>query len=183
LSFRVAAHLLFVQSFAVQEPAMARTVKKPITACFVAAVLLAGVGGCAATQEPPQARSDEEIIRALDDEERLAVLNRDIPALERLWSESFTVNTPANRVNAGRQAVIDGGIHSGVIDYSSFERTIEHLRIDGDIAVVMGAETIIPADGSPAAGRTVHRRYTHVWRREGETWRLLARHANITPGR
>jgi ketosteroid isomerase-like protein len=34
-----------------------------------------------------------------------------------------------------------------------------------------------------AAGRTVHRSYTHVWRREGETWRLLARHANITPGR
>src|SRR5437867_10177113 len=41
-------------------------------------------------------RADEEHVRSLDDQERIAALKRDIPALERLWSEDLTVNAPAS---------------------------------------------------------------------------------------
>jgi ketosteroid isomerase-like protein len=131
-------------------------------------------------QQPPPSRGAEDTIRALEDQERLAVLNRDLDALKRLWSEQLLVNTPSNRVSPNRDVPL-GLIQTGVIHYTLFERTIEALRIDGDTAFVMGAETIKPTDKAPQAGQTVRRRFTHVWKRVGGTWRLAARHANVLP--
>ena len=39
--------------------------------------------------------SDEEVVRARDDRERIAALGRDIPALEELRSEQLNVIPPA----------------------------------------------------------------------------------------
>jgi hypothetical protein len=124
---------------------------------------------------------DEETIRSLEEQERMGVLNQDIQALERVWSEQFMVNTPTNQVSPNRSIVVDL-VRQGIIHYSSFERSIEQIRFDGDIAIVMGAETVQPAGDAPLAGQTVHRRFTHIWKYDGATWRLVARHANnITP--
>jgi hypothetical protein len=51
--------------------------------------------------------SDEELVRSLDDQERVAALKRDVSGLERLWSEEFTVNAPNNQVVVGSRAVLD----------------------------------------------------------------------------
>ena len=137
---------------------------------------------------PPQGgdTSDERSVRSLDDQERLAALNRDIPALERLWSEHFTVNAPNNQVVAGRQRNLDVFVRSGIINFSSFERAIEFLEVDGQFTVVMGLETVVPRTDAPSAGlvagQPVRRRFTNIWKKEGDTWRLYWRHANvITP--
>lgn len=127
-----------------------------------------------------QAPADEQAIRALEEQERLAVLNRDVDALKRIWSERMLVNAPGNKVSSGRDVAL-GLMESGAIHYTLFERSIEALRIDGDIAFVMGGETIKPTGEAPQAGQTVRRRFTHVWKKDGETWRLVARHANILP--
>ncbi len=66
--------------------------------------------------------SDEQRVRTLDNEERLAALKRDIPALERLWSDHLSVNAPNNQVVAGKQAVLDTFVRSGVINFATFER-------------------------------------------------------------
>lgn len=58
-------------------------------------------------------RSDEEIVRFLDDQERVAALGRDILALERLWSDQFVVNAPNDQVVVGRTAVLARIIHDG----------------------------------------------------------------------
>jgi len=42
-------------------------------------------------------------VRALDDQMRLAVLRRDIPAHERFWSDELIVNAPNNQVVRGRE--------------------------------------------------------------------------------
>ena len=132
-------------------------------------------------QEAPGARgADEATIRSLEDQERRAILNRDLDALKRLWSEQLVVNAPGNRVSPNRDLPL-GLVQAGMIHYTSFERSIEALRIDGDMAFVMGAETIQPTGKAPLAGQTVRRRFTHVWKKDGETWRLVARHANILP--
>jgi ketosteroid isomerase-like protein len=123
---------------------------------------------------------DENVIRALEDEERLAVLNRDFAALERLWSEQFTVNHPRNAVAPDRAAVL-AMFRKGVAQYASFERTIEAIRISGDHVVVMGGEKVQPIESGQASGETVARRYTNVWRREGGAWRLFARQATSIP--
>ena len=126
---------------------------------------------------------DEQAVRALDDQERVAALKRDVPALERLWSDQFTVNAPNNRVVVGKRAVLDTFVGAGVINFSSFERQIEFVRVDGDYVFIMGLETVVPITDAPAAGlvagQTVHRRFTNVWKRENGVWRLFARHANV----
>ena len=130
-----------------------------------------------------ESTSDEKTVRALDDQERTAVLNQDIPTLERLWSDRFVVNAPnTNRVGIGRQAALDL-VRRGLIHYSSFERRIEFMRIEGDVAIIMGGETVRPIGETPLAGQTVQRRFTNIWRKEGGTWHLIARHANVIPPR
>ena len=125
--------------------------------------------------------ANEETVRSLDDQERKEVLNRNYPALEQLWCDQFTVNSPANKVVIGKRNVLATVQKSA--QYSSFERTIEFLRIDGDIAIVMGAETVQPIGDAPLAGQTVHRRFTHIWKKNGETWCAIARHANVVSAR
>ena len=122
--------------------------------------------------------SDEDVIRSLEKRATAAVLKRDTMALRSLWSEHFMVNAPRNVVAPNRKAVFDL-LSQGVIHYASFESTIEHLRVDGDVAVVMGSETVRPTGKAPLAGQTVPRRFTHVWRKQGDQWLLLARHAHI----
>ena len=134
--------------------------------------------GTATPAEEP--RAPEEIVRALDDEERVAALKRDVRALERLWSDQLIVNAPNNRVVIGKKAVLEEFVFGGVIRFSAFERRVEFIRVDGDYAFVMGAETVRP-DGGPSAGQNIPRRFTNVWKKEGGAWRLFARHANVIP--
>jgi ketosteroid isomerase-like protein len=127
--------------------------------------------------------ADEELVRRLDDQERMATLSRDLPAMERLWSEELTVNAPNNRVVVGRRAVLDTFVHPGIINFSLFERRIEHIRADGPYVFIMSLETVKPIGDAPSAGlvagQTVERRFTNIWRNEDGTWRLFARHANV----
>lgn len=128
---------------------------------------------------------DEEVVRSLDDRERIAALNRDIPALEQLWSDQITINAPNNRVVIGRRTNLDTFVRGGIINFSSFERAIEFIRIDGDFAVIMGLETVKPVSDAPSAGlvagQLVTRRFTNVWKNEADAWRLYWRHANVIP--
>lgn len=147
-------------------------------AAFAILFLVLVASGTAAPAEDP--RPPEEIVRALDDEERVAALKRDVKALERLWSDQFIVNAPNNRVVIGKSAVLEEFVFGGVIRFTSFERRVEFIRVDGDYAFVMGSETVRP-NGGPSAGQNIPRRFTNVWKKEGGAWRLFARHANVIP--
>ena len=128
-------------------------------------------------------KADEAEVVALDDQERLATLKRDVPAMERLWSEQLTVNAPNNQVVVGRRAVLDTFVRSGIINFATFERQIEFVRGDGNFVIIMGLETVTPLSDAPTAGlvagRTIKRRYTNIWKNEEGAWRLFARHANV----
>ena len=126
---------------------------------------------------------DENVVRGLDNEWRLAALKRDLPALNRLWSDEFTVNAPNNQVVVGRRAVLDTFVRAGVINFSVFERQIEFVRVDGLFVIVMGLETVQPIADAPTAGlvagQTIRRRFTNIWKNEGGTRRLSLRYANV----
>jgi hypothetical protein len=51
----------------------------------------------------------------------------------------------------------------------------------------MRLETVTSLRDAPgaglAAGRTIERRFTNIWKNEGPAWRLFARHANVIPNR
>ena len=142
--------------------------------------LLLAFGAAAGTQVQERTSPDEATIRALDDQERAAHLNQDLSALERLWSDHVVVNAPSNHVTIGRRAALDL-VRRGLIHYSSFERRVEFIRVDGDLAILMGAETVRPIGEAPLAGQTVQRRFTNIWRKEAGIWYLIARHANVIP--
>jgi len=154
----------------------------------VALAVLVLLGGGTRVQAQAQGRmSDEELVRSLDDQERVAALKRDVAALQRLWSDQFTVNAPNNQVVVGKAAVLDTFVRAGVINFSSFERQIEFVRVDGDLVIIMGLETVKPISDAPSAGlvagQVVKRRFTNIWKKEARTWRLFARHANVIPTR
>ena len=149
--------------------------------------LLAFVLACTSTNTASSPDMVERVIRDRDDQERQAALSRNVDALSVLWSDDFTVNAPNNQVVVGKQAVLDTFLRSGVINFSSFERNIEFIRVDGSFAVVMGVETLVPLSDAPSAGlvagRSVRRRFTNIWKNDRGTWRLYWRHANVIPTR
>jgi len=122
--------------------------------------------------------SEQDVIRQLEEQERQAVLQQDLAALERLWSEEFIVNNPQNQISMSRGDVL-ALVKRGLIRYAAFERRIESIRFNADIAIVMGAETVEPVGDAPRAGGTVERRFTNIWRKQDVTWHMIARHANV----
>lgn len=145
-------------------------------------LLLVSLPLIVAAQSQESLSADERTIRSLEEQERIAVLKEDVAALERLWAEQFIVNNPQNEISADRGAVLDR-VRRGLIRYSKFERRIEAIRFNGDIAIVMGSETVVPLSNAASSNHAVHRRFTNIWRRTGMTWRAIARHANVIPGK
>jgi ketosteroid isomerase-like protein len=136
----------------------------------IAAVILL-VSARLLAQDPSH---DERLVRELDEQERVAALKNDVKALEHLWSEQLILNAPNNKIVIGRAGLLEALAGAGVVPFSSFERTIEFARVDGDYVFLMGSETVRHTDSD----RPIRRRFTHVWKNEMGTWRLYARHAN-----
>lgn len=123
----------------------------------------------------------EADLHDLDQREAEAMAAGDADALQLLWHDDLVVNNPFNVVVTGSQVL--ERVRGGQLAYRHFERIQEATRVHGDTAVTMGHEVVQPADGTPLAGETVTRRYTHVWLWCGDRWRLVGRHASVVPPR
>lgn len=134
--------------------------------------------GAAIKMAPTADGQAESAIRAVEDDERQAMLRGDAAALERFWAAELLVNAPGGKIRT-RPEVLEY-VKSGRLKYSAFERHIERIAVHGDVAVAMGAETVVPATG-PDAGKTLHRRYSDVFTRQNGQWRLIARQTTIVP--
>jgi ketosteroid isomerase-like protein len=143
---------------------------------FMSMVLASGVMSAAWAAKGMSA--DEKAIRALEEQQVAAVLAEDIPTLERLWAEEMIVNNPQNGITPTRNDVLDR-VRRGLIRYSSFKYQIEAIRFSGDIAIVMGSETVVRIGAMATGTQPVHRRYTTIWQKSGSTWRAIARHASV----
>jgi hypothetical protein len=121
-----------------------------------------------------QGTSIENEIRELDRAESEAVLNHDTTALERLWADNFTVNSPYNVVGTRKR-----GDRINLY-YSKFERNTEKVIIYSDsLVVTMGNEVVNRKAPMTLAGQTLTRRYTHMWIKRNGKWQLATRHANF----
>lgn len=139
----------------------------------LAILLLVGVSPIVLAQDP----RDWEI-RRLENLERESVLKGDSLALfDRIWSPNMIINTPANVV--GTVASTKGIFRSGGLNYLSFERNIEKIAFNNNVAIVMGGEVIKPQGKQPNAGKVVTRRFMHVWMYSDNSWSIIARQATI----
>jgi hypothetical protein len=120
----------------------------------------------------------ESEIRRLENLERESVLKGDSLALfDKIWSPNMAINTPANVVGTveGTKALF----RSGGLNYLSFERNIEKITFNDNIAIVMGEEKIKQHGKQINAGKVVTRRFTNVWRYSNNSWSIIARQATI----
>ena len=141
------------------------------TSTFV--LLFVMIAAFARAQDPREAE-----IRRLEQLEREAVMKGDsISLFDKLWSPSMVINTPANVVGnvQGTKAMF----RSGGLSYLSFERNIEKITFNENIAIVMGGEVIKPQGKQLNAGKTVTRRFTNVWKYANNNWSIIARQATI----
>jgi ketosteroid isomerase-like protein len=125
--------------------------------------------------------TDPRIVGALESERRMerAGASSDFDAMAAVFAPDLVVNSPINMV-VTRENVL-ARMRSGQIAYeSTFTRTIDFAGVRGDAVVVMGEEVVVPVGNAPAAGKTVHRRFTDIWRNYDGAWRLAIRQATIT---
>lgn len=107
-----------------------------------------------------------------------ATVTQDQEAFTRHMAPECMVNSPGNRVLP--RAGVAKAFELGLIDYAEQSTSIEHasVRPNGEV-LLMGSETIIPRGLTPDAGRTVTRRFTEIWRPDGDDWKLSVRQATI----
>jgi len=126
-----------------------------------------------------QSKNDiENLIRDLEAKSVKAILDGDTNTLKKMWAPEFMVNTPRNDVAQNRDAVLLIQ-KTGLINYSSFTRTIEKIQIQEDVVITMGYETYIPKENLPQAGQTIKRRFINVWIKKNGQWQHIARQASI----
>ena len=122
-----------------------------------------------------QDHREAEIIR-LENLERQSVIKGDSAELfDKLWSPNMVVNTPANVV--GTVEATKRLLRSGALQYLSFERTIQKVSFNDNVAVVMGEERVRPQGQQPNAGKLVTRRFMNVWMFSNNNWSIIARQA------
>ena len=115
----------------------------------------------------------ESEIRDLEERGRVAFLGADTSALHAMWSDDMVVNSPLNTIN--EKALVLDLLAAGRIRHTRDDVVIERMVRYGDTVVVMGRDTV---DGPPH-GDLVDRRFTNIWQRQGNDWKMIARHAQI----
>jgi ketosteroid isomerase-like protein len=139
---------------------------------LVAAIIFCSASSIAG-QSAKQKAAIEQEIRKLDLAHADAVLRGDLAALDKLWTKDFKVNNPFNEIDKADR------IRTGAVTYSSFIREAESILVHGATVIVMGREIVVPKGNSPDAGKTINRRYTNIWMKRKNLWRLIARHASV----
>lgn len=119
----------------------------------------------------------EAEIRKLEQIEVQAVLSRDTTTLLKLWDKNFIVNSPENVIVVAGKTTVDRPFLKK--PRTSFTREVEKVTIRGAFAFSMGSETVVPAGDQPNSGQIVKRRYTNIWEKQDNGWKLVARHANV----
>ena len=140
---------------------------------LITSVCLASIANLSFAQDSREAQ-----IRRMETLERESVLKGDSAALfDKIWAPNMIVNTPANVV--GTVEGTKAHFRSGDLNYLSFERNIEKITFNDNVAIVMGGEVIKPQGHQMNAGKTVSRRFTHVWLYKNNRWSLIGRQATI----
>jgi hypothetical protein len=124
-------------------------------------------------QSGKQLKKTEVHVRILDSLHAAAVLSGKLDEMDKYWTKDFIVTNPFNEIDRADR------VRNGSVTYASFQRICEAVKIHGNTAILMGREVVVPKGKSPGAGKTINRRYTNIWMKTGNRWRLVARHASV----
>ena len=119
----------------------------------------------------------EADIRNLEQKEVQAILQRDTVTLQKIWDKDYVVNNPDNTIVLAGKTTVDRPVLRR--QRTVFTREIERITIRENVVFSMGSETVMPAGDKPRSGQLIKRRYTNIWEKQADGWRLVARHANV----
>ena len=140
-------------------------------------IILLLVFGISCLSLQAQTSDIESTIKALEQKEIQAVLQKDTATLKKIWSRNFTVNSPMNTIQAGGKSTLDRPVINQM-SYLKFDRHTEKVLVKGDMVITMGSELVVRKGTNGEAGQTIRRRYTNIWMKQNNEWQLGARHAN-----
>lgn len=100
-----------------------------------------------------------------------AAIGGDWPALEELLADDFIYNT-AEGTTLGKRALI-AYLRSAAVQVGRVDLEQTRVREYGDVVVSSGVSRVDAR--IDARQRTIASRFLHVWAREGEQWKLVAR--------
>ncbi len=107
-----------------------------------------------------------------------AILSKDEAAFASLFAVDAVVNNPFNKIATKQDAV--NNLRTGLIDYTSLDRSVEYAALRGEHEVVlMGEESLTPVGKARFAGKHVRRRTTEIWTDKTGSWQLSLRQATI----
>lgn len=116
----------------------------------------------------------EQTIAQIEAEQAAALLNVDLTALDRIWTDDFVFTAPNGMVISKRGYL--SMLKSGDLKYEAFKLEEIKVRVHGDAAVATGRAAVKGKvwdhviDGQD--------RYTTTYVREHDTWRAVATHAS-----
>jgi ketosteroid isomerase-like protein len=119
----------------------------------------------------------EKEIRQMEEKRVAAFLAKDTAAILKIYAPDFVVNRPIGIVSTREKSI--ERIVSDSLSFISYKFEMEQISIKKNFVVTMGNETVQPSGKNRDAGKTLKRRYTHIWVKENGNWILIVRHANI----
>ena len=127
---------------------------------------------CTNAQNPAETE-----IRRLDSAQKEAYFKQDTSNFLKYFSPDVVVHGPSNKIETLEELLVR--IRKGGSNREYYDRVVEKISFFDNIAVVMGNETTKPTGIAANAGKTVKRRFTNIWMKKENGWRLVARQSTI----
>ena len=121
---------------------------------------------------------DESAIIEIENKRAAAIEHHDLSYFFSLFSHEFIATNPFNKVVDKEEVfeLFNKGIAGNV---SSYKIDIEKISFINGLAVVMGNEMLTPRTNLLDNTKTVGRRFTNIWIKSNEGWKITARHASV----
>ncbi|MFL9934871.1 nuclear transport factor 2 family protein [Paraburkholderia sp. RL18-103-BIB-C] len=116
-------------------------------------------------------------LKSLEDERCRAMTSADLAALDRVLSDDLIWTHSSGKVDSKKELLAK--IESGESQYLSMLREDERYVISDDAAVASGVVIQVVRLGGEV--RSLRSRYTNVWFREGDDWRVVAWQSTAAP--
>jgi ketosteroid isomerase-like protein len=145
--------------------------KRCIPHLAITMALLSFASGQSATQQESQTNESEQEVRKAIEKYRTALLQRDIPALEKMWADDYVFVNALGEVLTKAQRLANAKSGATKLDSINENENIT-VRVYQNSAVATSRVTIKGKYG----GHSVSGQYrsTHVWVKGPEGWQLVA---------
>ena len=145
--------------------------KRCIPHFAIAMTLLSFAFGQSATQQASQTNESEQEVRKAIERYRTALLQRDVPALEKIWADDYVFVNASGDVLTKAQRLANAKSGATTLDSIKEEENIT-VRVYQNSAVATSRVMIKGHySGHPTSGQY---RSTHVWVKGPEGWQLVS---------